>query len=264
LATGYAPKILGAILVVIAGFWLVGKVVRLIDKGFEKRDFNPTLRLFLKNIFSVALKIVVLVTVMGMLDIATTPIIASLGAVGLAIGLALQGTLQNFAGGIIILVLKPFRVGDFIEAEGNMGVVNEIQLFNTVVLTLDNKTVVFPNSKLSGNVVVNYTAQKLRRVDLTLGIGYGADVEHVRGLIVNLIENNKLVLHQPEAPFVGLHEMADSSVNLTLRVWTKTEDYWELYFYLNEAVYNQFNKQGVTIPFPQLDIHIKQDEKVLQ
>jgi small conductance mechanosensitive channel len=191
-----------------------------------------------------------------MLGVQMTSFIAILGAAGLAIGLALSGTLQNFAGGVIILLFKPYKVGDFIEAQGHIGVVKEIQIFTTILLEVDNKTVIIPNGPLSTGSVVNYSAEPTRRVDFNFGIAYGDSVDKARKVLFQLFKEEKLILTDP-APFVGLNELADSSVNLTARVWVKAEDYWTVFFDINEKTYNAFNNEGISIPFPQMDVHMQ-------
>jgi len=188
-----------------------------------------------------------------------TSFIAILGAAGLAIGMALSGTLQNFAGGVMILLFKPFKVGDFLDAQGHKGVVKEIQIFNTILTDLDNKTIILPNGSLSTSAMVNYSTQPIRRVDFTFGIGYGDSVEKAREILNNLIKKDSRILSDP-AHFIGVSGLGDSSVNLTVRVWAKGEDYWGIFFDMNEHVYNAFNKEGINIPFPQMDVHLhKQD-----
>jgi len=187
-----------------------------------------------------------------------TSFIAILGAVGLAVGMALSGTLQNFAGGVMILIFKPFKVGDYLEAQGYIGTVKQIQIFNTILNTLDNRTVILPNGGLSTGAMVNYSTEPIRRVDLTFGIGYGDSVEKARGIINKLIAEDQRILKDPPS-FIGLSELGDSSVNLTVRVWAKGEDYWDVFFDMNENVYNSFNSSGINIPFPQMDVHIQQN-----
>ncbi len=173
--------------------------------------------------------------------------------------MALSGTLQNFAGGVMILLFKPFKVGDLIEAQGYLGVVKEIQIFNTIMKTPDNKTIIIPNGNLANSSMVNYSTEEIRRIDFSLGIGYGDDVDKARQILIDIAKSDNRILEDP-APFIGLTEMADSSVNLTFRVWAKGADYWAVYFDTNEKVYNEFNKQGINIPFPQMDVHLfKQD-----
>jgi small conductance mechanosensitive channel len=181
--------------------------------------------------------------------------IAHLGAAGLAVGMALSGTLQNFAGGVILLILKPFRVGDYIEAQGHAGIVKEIQIFNTIFTSLDNKVIIIPNGGLSTGAMINYTKEDTRRVDFVFGIGYDDDIDKARDIIKAVAEKNELIMKDPEV-FVAVLEHGDSSVNLVTRVWSKTADYWTVYFYMMEFVKKEFDKQGITIPYPQRDVHM--------
>lgn len=252
----YAPKLLGAIVVYILGNMIIKWMLRSFNRMMDKRDTDESLKPFLKSLVSVLLKTLLIISVLGMLGVQMTSFIAILGAAGLAVGMALSGTLQNFAGGVVILLFKPFKVGDFIEAQGFMGVVEKIQIFTTILLTGDKKTVIIPNGPLANGSLVNYSAQPVRRVDLSYGIAYGDSVQKAREIIQKIINEDKRILKDPES-FIGLGELADSSVNLTTRVWVKTDDYWGVYFDMNEKVYNAFNEQGISIPFPQMDVHLQ-------
>lgn len=249
-------KFIGAVLFLIAGFWIVKVITRQTAKLLTKRNVDAGLVTFLRSFFSVALKVMIIVSVMGMVGIEMTSFIAVLGAAGLAVGLAFQGTLSNFAGGIMILLFKPYKVGDFIEAQGYLGSVNEIQIFNTVLKTPDNKVIYVPNGPLATGSLTNYTKQDTRRVDWKFGVAYGTDYRSVRSVIVKIIESDNRILKDPEM-FVGLSEMADSSINIVTRAWTKTEDYWTVFFDVNEKVYEIFKQEGIEIPFPQMDVNIK-------
>ena len=187
-----------------------------------------------------------------------TSFVAILGAAGFAIGMAFSGTLSNLAGGVMILLFKPFKVEDFIEAQGETGIVKEIQIFHTIMNTTDNKTIIIPNGPLSNGNITNYTMQEIRRVDFSFGFAYGEDYQLAKKVLMDLYLNHPKVLKDPE-PFIGLGELADSSVNVTVRLWTKVEDYWDVYFYMNEKVYEKFNEtEGLSIPFPQMDVHVDQ------
>ena len=251
----YGPKLVGAIIVLIIGLW----IVKLLTKGFgkilDKREVDDSLKPFLKNIVSVLLKVMLVISVLGMLGIEMTSFIAILGAAGLAVGMALSGTLQNFAGGVMILIFKPFRVGDFLEAQGHIGTVSEIQIFNTILKSLDNKTIIIPNGGLSNSSMVNYSTEKLRRVDWTIGIGYGDDSNKGKEVLQKILNDDARVLKDP-AIFVEIAELADSSVNFAVRAWVKAEDYWGVFFNLNEKVYQTFEREGLNIPFPQVDVHV--------
>lgn len=252
----YAPKLLGAILVYFIGGLVIKWIMKSFVKVLDKRNTDASLKPFLKSLFSVLLRTLLIISVLGMLGVEMTSFIAILGAAGLAVGLALSGTLQNFAGGVIILLFKPFKVGDLVEAQGYLGVVKEIQIFTTILLELDNKTIIIPNGPLSTGSMVNYSTEPIRRVDFSYGIAYGDSVQKAREILVGLITSDARILKDPEH-FIGLGELADSSVNLTTRVWVKSEDYWDVFFDMNEKVYDAFNKGGINIPFPQMDVHLQ-------
>jgi len=251
----YGVKLLLTIVILLVGFWIIKKIVNAVKSVMTKRSVDPTLIPFLVSLISVTLKVLLLISVISYFGIPMTSFIALIGAAGLAIGMALSGTLQNFAGGVILLILKPFKVGDFIEAQGFMGVVNEIQIFNTILTTTDNKRVIIPNGGLSTGALVNYSAENTRRVDLVFGIGYGDDIDKAKAVINDVIGKCEKILKEPET-FIGVVELADSSVNLVTRVWTNTPDYWDVFFYMQETVKKEFDKQGISIPFPQHDVHM--------
>lgn len=255
----YGPKLLFAILTLIIGLWIVKIIVKGVRRGLDRGDTDETLKGFLTSIISVLLKIMVYITAIGMLGVEMTSFIAILGAAGLAVGLALSGTLQNFAGGVMILFFKPFKKGDYIEAQGHSGTVEEIQIFMTILKTPDNKTILIPNGPLSTNSLTNYSTEPTRRVDWTVGIGYGDDVDKAYEVIKRLLDGDDRILEEPE-PFIAVKELADSSVNFTVRAWVNASDYWGVFFRLNEEVYKTFDKEGLNIPYPQSDIHIIKDE----
>ena len=254
------PKILLAIFILIIGMWLINKSVKAVGKLMKKRNVDSSLLGFFKSMISIVLKILLAISVLSMLGIATTSFIALLGAAGLAIGMALSGTLQNFAGGVMILIFKPFKVGDFISTQGYEGEVVEIQIFHTVLNTLEHKTVIIANAPVSSGTLVNYTKKPYRRVDITFGIGYGDDIDKARKVIMNVIKEEPKILNEPESPFVQIVELGSSSVDFTVRVWALNEHYWDVFFYLNEYVKKAFDKNGVSIPFPQQDVHIYQNK----
>jgi small conductance mechanosensitive channel len=251
----YGPKLIGAVLVLGLGLWIIKMITRTVAKLMKKKIIASSLASFIKSMTNILLKVLLVISTMGMVGIEMTSFIAILGAAGLAVGMALSGTLQNFAGGVIILIFKPFKVGDYIEAQGYAGIVHEIQLFNTLLKTVDNKIVIIPNGGLSTSSMINYSAEPLRRVDWTFGIGYGDDIDKAKAVMFKLIEADNRILKDPE-PFVAVSELADSSVNFAVRVWAKGEDYWGVFFDMNEKVYNSFNKEGLNIPFPQMDVHL--------
>ncbi|GAB1309539.1 mechanosensitive ion channel [Urechidicola sp. KH5] len=258
LAMTYAPKLIGAILVVIIGNWVIKFIMRQFMKVLDKGNTDDSLKPFLKGIVGMLLKVMLAISVLGMLGIEMTSFIAILGAAGLAVGMALSGTLQNFAGGVMILIFKPFKPGDYIDAQGHQGSVHEIQIFNTILKTPDNKTIIIPNGGLSTSAMVNYSAESTRRVDWTFGVAYGDDADKARSVISKLCEEDNRILKDPEL-FIGLSALADSSVNFAVRAWVKSEDYWGVFFEMNEKVYKTFDKEGLSIPFPQMDVHVHKE-----
>ena len=251
----YGPKLIGALVVLFVGLWIIKALNRSIKKLMLKSKMDDSLVPFLSSLIGSILKVLLIISVMGMIGIEMTSFIAILGAAGLAIGMALSGTLQNLAGGVMILIFKPFKVGDFIEAQGYMGVVKEIQIFNTILTTPDNRKIIIPNGGLSASSMVNYSAMETRRVDFTFGIGYGDDIDKAREVILGEINKLPYVLKDPE-PFVMVGELADSSVNFTTRVWVKGEDYWTCFFELTENVKKALDANNISIPYPQTDVHL--------
>jgi len=251
----YGPKLIGAIVVLIVGLWIIKAVNKSIKKVMLKSKMDDSLIPFLSGIIGALLKVLLFISVMSMVGVAMTSFVAILGAAGLAVGMALSGTLQNFSGGVMILLFKPYKPGDFLEAQGYMGVVQEIQIFNTILLTPDNRKVIIPNGGLSGSSMINYSAMETRRVDFTFGIGYSDDIDKSRQVILDEIAKLPYVLKDP-APFVAVGELADSSVNFTTRVWTKSEDYWTCFFALTENVKKAMDVNKISIPFPQTDVHL--------
>jgi len=252
----YTPKLVLAILTLVIGLWLINKVVSITQKKLDS-SVDSTLQKFIGSLVSVGLKGLLLISVASMVGIATTSFIAVLGAAGLAIGLALQGSLSNFAGGVIILIFKPFKVGDLIEGGGHLGVVKEIQIFNTILTTVDNRRVIIPNAVLSNDSLININIEPTRRVDFVFGIGYGDDLKKAKDILNRIAENDSRVLKDP-ARTVVLSELADSSVNFTVRLWVNTPDYWSVYFDTHETVKLAFDAEGISIPFPQQDVHMHQ------
>ncbi|MDE5422418.1 mechanosensitive ion channel [Ancylomarina sp. DW003] len=259
IAVEYGPKLLGAIVVLIVGGWIIKAITRAFGKMMNKSKIDDSLKPFLKSLVGMLLKVLLIISALGMLGIEMTSFIAILGAAGLAVGMALSGTLQNFAGGVVILIFKPFKVGDFIEAQGYLGVVKEIQIFTTIVTTPDNKTVIIPNGGLSTSSLINYSTEEERRVDWTVGIAYGDDVDKAREVIKRLCEEDARILKNPEV-FIQVSELADSSVNFAVRAWVKSADYWGVFFDLNEKIYKTFGQEGLNIPFPQMDVHVHKND----
>ena len=253
----YAPKLLLAILTLIIGFWLINRFLGMMDRVMQARSTEPTLQKFLHSLLSILFKALLLISAASMVGIETTSFIAVLGAAGLAIGLALQGSLANFAGGVLVLLFKPFKVGDFIEGAGVMGVVREIQIFNTIMTTPDNKRIIVPNGKLSNDVITNFSAESTRRVDMIFGIGYGDDVLKAKSVLQDLLNEDERVLKDP-ASEIYVKELGDSSVNFVVRAWVNASDYWPFFFAMQERVKLRFDQDGISIPFPQRDVHLYQ------
>lgn len=255
MAAIYLPKLALAIVTLIVGLWVIGLVVKVARKGMGKSNLDQTLIPFLCNLLSWGLKAMLIISAASMIGIATTSFIAVLGAAGLAVGLALQGSLANFAGGVLILIFKPYAVGDLVEAQGHLGVVKEVQIFNTILLTPANKRVIIPNGALSNGSVTNYSAEGSLRVDLTIGIAYESDVPKAKEILLKMMQENPQVLKDP-APMVAVSELADSSVNLAVRPWSSVADYWDVYFATTERAKEVLEANGISIPFPQRDVHL--------
>ncbi len=251
----YGPKLLLALFLLVIGGLVISLLVRAISKAMERANVDSNLRPFLLSMSRTILRILLVLAVLSTMGIQMTSFVAIIGAAGLAIGLALSGTLQNFAGGVLILLFKPFKVGHFIKAQGFAGTVKEIQIFNTILLAPDNHEIIIPNGGLSTNSIENFSTQEKRRVDWTFGIGYGDDVKKAREVLLNILENDERILPDP-APFIRLGELGDSSVNLTVRVWVIAENFWPVFFETNEKVYEAFSAAGLNIPFPQMDVHL--------
>ncbi len=251
----YAPTLLLAVLALIIGLWVIKMITKGVSKMMKKQDIDESLRPFLVSLLSAILKIMLVISVVQMVGVEMTSFVAILAAAGFAIGMALSGTLQNFAGGVMILIFKPFKVGDVIDAQGHVGGVKEIQIFNTILKTPDNKTIIIPNGPLSTGSMVNYSTEETRRVDFTFGIGYDDDIDKAKETLMALIKADERIFTDP-APFIAVSELADSSVNFAVRVWAKSSDYWGIFFDMNENVKKEFDKQKISIPYPQTDVHL--------
>ena len=245
----YGPKLLMAILIWIIGSWVIKLIVKGLKKALEKGDYDISLKKFLMNLVGWILKIVLIIVVLGTVGIETTSFAAILAAAGLAIGLALQGSLANFAGGVLIMIFKPIKVGDFIQAQGEVGSVKEIQIFTTKLTSPDNKEIIIPNGKLSNDNIVNYSSMDVRRVDMVFGVGYDSDIKKTKDILMSQLENHPLILKDP-APLVRLNELADSSLNFNVRPWVKTPDYWDVYYDIMENTKNALDAAGIEIPYP--------------
>lgn len=254
-ATSWGIKLLAAIIILIVGIKLIGALTKWIKKSHKLDKVDDSLRSFLGSFSKIALYIVLVITVAMILGVPATSFITILASCGVAIGLALQGSLSNFAGGIMILLFKPFKVGDYIEAGGEAGTVEEISVVYTVLLTPDNKRITIPNGTLTNSVIENYSAEKTRRVDLTFSTAYDADIEKVKKILMDVASSHPKALKDPE-PFVRLSEHSDSALTYTVRIWCKNEDYWDVNFDTIESVKEAFDKNGIEIPYPQMDVHI--------
>ncbi|PCI58343.1 MAG: mechanosensitive ion channel protein [Gammaproteobacteria bacterium] len=253
----YAPRLALAIITLLLGLWIISGITKLIKLSMERSKVDPTLIPFMSSLVSWVLKVLLFISVASMIGIATTSFIAVLGAAGLAIGLALQGSLANFAGGVLVMIFKPYKVGDLIESQGHLGVVKEVQIFNTILIAPQSKQVIIPNGAASNGSIVNYTVEGKIRVDLTVGVSYDADIDKTKAVLMEVLVANDKVMQDP-APFIGVLEMADSSVNFAVRPHCLPEDYWDVFFSVNEAVKKALDKNEINIPFPQRDVHLIQ------
>jgi small conductance mechanosensitive channel len=260
MAMDYLPKLAAALLVLVLGLWIINTFIRFMKKTMTKRGVDASLIPFTSSLINVVLKAMLLISVASMVGIQTTSFIAILGAAGLAVGLALQGSLANFAGGVLILLFKPFKVGDVIEAQGFIGSVRGIQIFNTIIYTPDNKKIIIPNGAISSGPITNYSAEEKRRVDMEFGIGYTDDIKKAKETLLKIISSDNRIISDPAEPFVAVKELADSSVNIVVRVWVNASDYWGVFFDMQENVKLTFDKEGISIPFPQRDVHLFQEK----
>lgn len=251
----YAPKVILAIITLVVGLWLINRLVNVLDARLKAKD--PSLNKFLCGLVGIVLKILLLISVASMVGIATTSFIAIIGAAGLAIGLALQGSLANFAGGVLILIFKPFKVGDTIEAQGFLGAVDEINILYTIINTFDNRRIIVPNGALANASLVNVSYYETRRCDMTFGIHYDDDIDKAKAIIKRCLDEDERVLKDPE-PRIAVGSLGDNSVNFIVRPWTKTDDLWPVYWDMHEKIKKAFDAEGITIPFPQRDVHVYQ------
>ena len=247
-------QIIAALIIFLVGRLLISLINKLVAKVLARKHVDAGVQTFVKSFVNIMLTILLIVAIISKLGVDTTSFAALLASAGVAVGMALSGNLQNFAGGLIILLFRPFKVGDFIECQGVSGTVKEIQIFHTILTSGDNKVIYIPNGGLSSGTVINYSREATRRVDWTFTVEYGEDFDKVESVINRLIEADERILNTP-APFVNLIALADSSVNVVVRVWVKSENYWDVFFSMNKAVYATFNKEGINFPFPQLTIH---------
>ena len=251
----WAPRLLGALIVLIIGFWVIRQIMKVVKAIMDKRDFEPTVEIFLLQLLNWALKLILIVIVINQLGVVTTSLVAIFGAASLAIGLALQGSLSNFAGGVLIMIFKPFKVGDFIGAQGVEGTVKEIDVISTKLLTFGNQLAVVPNGKLFNENIINYTTEPTRRAKLDIGISYGSNIKDARDVLMYQIKNDPRILEEP-VPQVVVGSLGDSSVNMSVRFWAPTVDYWPIYFDYVENAKIALDQAGIEIPFPQRVLHM--------
>lgn len=258
-SVSFGLKVLAALVIYYIGAWLIRKIRRIIENILERKKTDPAITSFILSIATIAMTIVLIIVTIGTLGIDTTSLAALLAGGGMAIGMALNGTVQNFAGGIMILIFKPFKAGDYIEAQGYSGTVSEVTITSTKLATTDNKVIIIPNGILSNGTINNYSGRTMRRVDLTVDVEYGTDSDQAKALLMKIIKEDSRILDAPAVPFVALSALRDSSIQFTVRVWVKSEDYWSVYYDTLEKIYKQLPQHGIQFPFPQLDINIKQN-----
>ena len=257
MAIDFAPKLLVCILILWIGFKLIKLLKKTITKLLDRRNVEASLKTFLTSFTDVILKILIVIMAMDVIGIKATSFIAILGAMGLAIGMALQGTLQNFAGGVIILLLKPFKVGDYVECGSYKGYVREMRIFHTLIQPFNGRIIIVPNSELATKSLINHTHEPIIRLDVVASVAYGTDLGKAKEILQSVIDADSRILKEPKAPKIIVTELGNSSVDFTLWLWTKTEDYWGVWENIRENIYNAFNEGGIEIPFPQMDVHVK-------
>ena len=250
----WGPKLVLAILLLVVGLILINSFSRFLRKFMKKREVDPTLIPFLVGMISVLLKVMLIISVVDIVGVKTTSFVAVLGAAGLAVGLALQGSLSNFAGGVLIMIFKPYQVGDYIQAQGEAGTVRAIQIFNTVLNTPDNRKIIIPNGAISSGTITNFSAEETRRMDLVFGIGYDDDLEKAKNVLKEMVEADGRILPDP-APFIGVTSLGESSVDLLVRIWCKKEDYWDIHFDWQNNVKLRFDKENISIPYPHRTVY---------
>jgi small conductance mechanosensitive channel len=257
LSIGYGPRLVLALITLLVGLWVIRAVTSGVTHAFETSGMELTLRNFLRSLINIGLKALLLISVASMVGIETTSFIAVLGAAGLAIGLALQGSLANFAGGVLLLVFRPYKVGDYIEAAGYMGSVRSIEIFSTVLTTSDNKTIIIPNGAVSNGAITNFSTQSTRRVDMVFGIGYEDDLREAKQVLSDLVAADDRILAEP-LPLIVVSKLGESAVDISVKTWVNAADYWGVYYDMNENVKLGFDGKGISIPYPQSDVHLHQ------
>jgi len=254
----FVPSLITAVITLVVGLWIIRMINKLVKRFFDKHDYDEALETFLQSLIRAGLKFLLFVLVVTQLGVKSSSLVAMVGAAGLAVGLALQGSLANFAGGVLILLFKPFKVGDFISAQGVDGTVKEISIFTTKINTFGNQVAIVPNGQLSNNNIINYNAEATRRDKIDVGIGYGSNIKKAKEILLEICAEDARILKDP-APEVYVGALADSSVNLTLRFWAENANFWAAHFHVMETLKLRFDQEGIEIPFPQRDIHMKKD-----
>lgn len=255
----YGPKLIGAIITLIIGLWMIKIIQKFLIKIMDRSKLDETLKKFLNTVFGVLLKVLLFVVVLSMIGIEMTAFVALIGAIGIAIGFALQGALANLAGGILILIIKPFKIGEFISTGSLMGTVEEVQIVVTKIRSIDNKLVIVPNGQLANSTITNYSRSDKRRLDLTFGIGYDDDLKLAKKTLEEIYSNHPKI-HKDPAPIIAVSELGDSSVNFITKAWVDASDYLNLYYELQETVKLKFDELGISIPYPQMDVHVIQEK----
>lgn len=255
IAVSFVPKLIGAVLVLWIGLKLTKTLKKALTRLMERQKFDASLKGFLTSLVDVIIKILLVIMVMDIIGIKATSFIAILGAAGLAVGMALQGTLQNFASGVIILLMKPFRVDDYIECGTYKGYVKDIRIFHTIIRPFNGRTIIVPNNELATKSLINHTHEPILRLDVVASVAYGTDLDKAKAALWDVINNDPLILKEPKQPNVAVSNLGESSVDLTLWLWTTVEDYWKLWEHIRENIYNKFKEEGIEIPFPQVQIH---------
>ncbi|GHT62714.1 transporter [Bacteroidia bacterium] len=257
-AVTFGERLILCIIIYFVGRKLIKYINVIVNKLLNKQQFDLTVTSFLKSLISIVLTAVLIITIINILGINNSSFVAILASAGVAMGMAMSGTLQNFAGGVMILVFRPYKIGDYIQAQGQEGTVKEIHIFNTEITTIDNKTVFIPNGGLSTNVVTNYNNRQTRRIDLTIGVDYGTDYDFTKSTLKDILQSDERILTEP-APYIALKTLNESSVDILIRLWVNTPDYWDVYYNLNEQIYKIFGQKGIGIPFPQMTVHMAKD-----
>ncbi|GHT84409.1 mechanosensitive ion channel protein [Bacteroidia bacterium] len=254
-AYDFGFKLLACIVIYIVGRKLIKYINFIVNKLLNRQKLDPSIVSFLKSLISIVLTVVLLITIISVLGIPNSSFVAILASAGVALGMALSGTLQNFAGGIMILLFRPYQIGDYILAQNQEGTVKSIQIFNTVIVTADNRTIYIPNGTLSNNTIINNTSQSTRRVEWTIGIDYGSDYDNAKSVVQSILKSDKRILSNP-APYIALKNLNESSIDILIRVWVNSPDFWDVFYDINEQIYKLFALNGINIPFPQMTVHL--------